>query len=484
MSTKTRLTVEWKSPTVFVSKYCDVVVNLVDDANRLLSSKSQIPIEVFAEFENQARCPNGFLELCHDTCHIGPDGKGKIRFRISEVTMNHENKKFRLVFRAKLETSSSSLQASSDFMQCIRHRLSIIEENSTTYTWYKDEGGKDKCIELRVHLKDADDKIVRNRNVPLKATLVYRSGQSVPLQAILSVSPDSRLTLDESLDGAILRLRINEVSTRHQGQMFQVLVSPDLSVSPSFGDISSAVSSPVDVKSKRNNKDKVKDDGLNKRARLGREWLLFSLLLRFFSSISYLSIVWSFVSEITPSTLQSMSGLEGVNTAMSVGSMFGQSHPLNRIFGGALAPAAALTSTVSGQNGGPGILTNGVNLGTNNLTGIRTSPRMNSSSSAMNGINGNHENNNINGNLVTNGISAMDLGGSESPLGSKLDSFSGAENNNSNINNTTNGLAFGPPSNFTSALDNIVLWTNTIMHGVDAIQWTQVGGQDVNSIFD
>ena len=94
---------------------------------------------------------------------------------------------------------------------------------------YKEEGGKDKCIELQIVLVDAESKQVRNRKVPLKATLVYYRGQFfsqqtiVPViqQSILALSPESRFMIDENGDG-IIKMRINEVSTRHQGQMFQV----------------------------------------------------------------------------------------------------------------------------------------------------------------------------------------------------------------------------------------------------------------------
>jgi hypothetical protein len=104
-----------------------------------------------------------------------------------------------------------------------------------------------------VHLQDCDGQKVRNRKVPLKVTLCYRNNGVVPQQSILQLSPDTRAVIDEHFGESLIKFRVNEVSTRHQGQMFQVLVAPDLTVAPSAADIMSVFCTPVDVKSKRNN---------------------------------------------------------------------------------------------------------------------------------------------------------------------------------------------------------------------------------------
>lgn len=44
--------------------------------------------------------------------------------------------------------------------------------------------------------------------------------------------------------------RVNEVSNRHQGQLFQILIAPDINQSPMSGDIGCVLSTPIEVKSK------------------------------------------------------------------------------------------------------------------------------------------------------------------------------------------------------------------------------------------
>lgn len=88
---------------------------------------------------------------------------------------------------------------------------------------YKDEGGKDKCIEYRVSLRDGNNRTVRDRKVSLKLTLNYVNGTVVSHQNILVLSPDSRLLIDEGGDG-LLKVRINEVSNRHRGNIHDTLL--------------------------------------------------------------------------------------------------------------------------------------------------------------------------------------------------------------------------------------------------------------------
>lgn len=61
--------------------------------------------------------------------------------------------------------------------------------------WYKDEGGRDKCIELTIRLKDHNDDVIVERRVPLKVVLLYADGNKVIKQEILKISPDSKLHL-------------------------------------------------------------------------------------------------------------------------------------------------------------------------------------------------------------------------------------------------------------------------------------------------
>lgn len=177
---------------------------------------------------------------------IDASGYGKVQFKIRDVSMNHGNKRFCLIFDASNPSTTQTLRGQTNPFVCVRHKLVIREENQTPYAWYKDEGGKDKSIEFHAILIDAHNTVVLGRMVPLRAVLMYYGGQPVLQQSILTVSPDSRAAIDES-GTAKIKFRINEVSTRHRGQLFQVLISPHFN-----DDISPALSMPVEVRSKRN----------------------------------------------------------------------------------------------------------------------------------------------------------------------------------------------------------------------------------------
>jgi hypothetical protein len=50
--------------------------------------------------------------------------------------------------------------------QVIRHRLRIRPESQPPAVWYKDEGGRDKCIEVTVDLVDAEGRRVQGQVRP------------------------------------------------------------------------------------------------------------------------------------------------------------------------------------------------------------------------------------------------------------------------------------------------------------------------------
>jgi hypothetical protein len=71
----------------------------------------------------------------------------------------------------------------------------VIANNSLPDVWFKDEGGRDKCIELNIALRDHNDDVIVERKVPLKVVLLYADGNVVLKQEILKISPDSKLHL-------------------------------------------------------------------------------------------------------------------------------------------------------------------------------------------------------------------------------------------------------------------------------------------------
>jgi hypothetical protein len=59
------------------------------------------------------------------------------------------------------------------------HQLSLDGGYLWDDEWFKDEGGRDKCITLKVTLRDARNKVVTDRRVPLTVTLLYSNDVQV-----------------------------------------------------------------------------------------------------------------------------------------------------------------------------------------------------------------------------------------------------------------------------------------------------------------
>jgi len=56
--------------------------------------------------------------------------------------------------------------------QVVKFKL-VIEEGEWEDLWYKDEGGRDKCMHVTVGLYDNKRSLVHNRRIPLLLTLLY-----------------------------------------------------------------------------------------------------------------------------------------------------------------------------------------------------------------------------------------------------------------------------------------------------------------------
>jgi hypothetical protein len=158
--------------------------------------------------------------------------------------MRYENKKF--IFKVSATANRSVKPTSSPPLSVVTHRLIITA--SAPALWYKDQGGKENCIELPVQLIDQHSKLVKTRRVPLKLTLLYENGTPVPKQDILRNC--STMAIGET-GQHVCRIRIEEVSRSHQKQNFQVLIAPDTIRYPLNNDISPCQSTPVDVMSKQ-----------------------------------------------------------------------------------------------------------------------------------------------------------------------------------------------------------------------------------------
>lgn len=256
---------------IFVDDSFQIPVFLVDEADKLncpLPQYSRVTVRVQLE-DALSNLPVSLLDIDQGSCIIRPQGTGQITMTFRNVSMNFENRRF-IIHISMNNDIREVVGASTPPIFVISQQLVILEEFSAPYTWYKDEGGKDKYIEYTVFMVDRQGNHVRDKRVSLKVTLMYRNGHPVPQQNIMTISPDSKLVLDRSGQTTI-RIRINEVSTRHQGQYFQVLIGPDIATGPSTADVCSVLSIPIDVKSKRNHhKERERDRDRSDRDFVGK----------------------------------------------------------------------------------------------------------------------------------------------------------------------------------------------------------------------
>lgn len=265
-------------PYQFAGKDFTVVVTLPDTFPDITRRTSNLPLKVdvcyedeVAQFDALDRNYNPNLLEVKSNATIDRSRRGLLTLRLNEPSVNHNNRRFVIRFMAfTLEGDISSIVGYSTPITVVRYRLKIQEEfaDHGSYIWMKDVGGKDKSIDLQVSLVDVNDALITNRRVPLRVALLYSNGTLVPQQDILQLSPETQLVIG-STGSTRIKCRINEVSSRHQGQLFQVQVSPDFEGNSPLADISPARSVPVEVKSKINISHKRKLQAMSDASSLG-----------------------------------------------------------------------------------------------------------------------------------------------------------------------------------------------------------------------
>jgi hypothetical protein len=80
---------------------------------------------------------------------------------------------------------------------------------------YKDEGGKEKSMDVQVTLQDANGRAVTDKSYHIVPTLVYEDGSEVSKKSLLKILQESKLQIDRS-GKAIVRFRVDDVSKNHQ----------------------------------------------------------------------------------------------------------------------------------------------------------------------------------------------------------------------------------------------------------------------------
>lgn len=248
----------------FVRVWFPVKVSLVDQRRQPKSGIAlQLHVELF--YEDGTLVPNQPKQLevhGHDEARpilLTPTGSVDLKLRILSCSNAHEGKAFYLRFSgAPVPFNGQPQSQGVTIMPCtsahlwvVRHRIRITQQPPSA--WYKDEGGRDNCINISGLLVDEHEQPVQGREVPLKVVLAYEGEDTteVKQQNILKI-PQETLPKVDKFGKIILRVRIEEVSKNHQKQAFVVRIAPDTDYSSENGDISADITTPITVLSKRN----------------------------------------------------------------------------------------------------------------------------------------------------------------------------------------------------------------------------------------
>ena len=140
--------------------------------------------------------------------------------------------------------------------QLVNYKIRASVDDEWENVWYKDEGGRDKSMEVFVAIYDKDGQLKTGENIPLNPVLCYKVDKEVPEskvanQEILRILGSSNVVLDKDTGRTRLRFRVEDVSKNHQGQDFILKIAPDIR-SKRYKDIASAITPAVNVRSKRN----------------------------------------------------------------------------------------------------------------------------------------------------------------------------------------------------------------------------------------
>ncbi|CEG49679.1 uncharacterized protein PHALS_07431 [Plasmopara halstedii] len=131
----------------------------------------------------------------------------------------------------------------------VKEKLQIIVQPPDV--WFKDEGGREKCMTVDLTLVPAPGTYVEDRVVPLAVKLLYESGCLVSNPSILRLFPDMRPNMTHGR--ATISFRIDDVSKNHQGQSFMLEIGPEQQEGSSmFQDIAPTRTSVIAIRSKRN----------------------------------------------------------------------------------------------------------------------------------------------------------------------------------------------------------------------------------------
>ncbi len=152
-------------------------------------------------------------------------------------------------------------------IQCVKHKLVVDDNFSENYDiapgqsnsdrlFYNAKGGKDKGIKFKISLVDFNGDISSINEMELKVTLLYEGSNLTVVDNQQILQADQKKI--QLMNGeAIVKLRISEVSQKHQGKRFRIkferaTIHGELSnVAPGFSE-AIEVRSKINYQNKRN----------------------------------------------------------------------------------------------------------------------------------------------------------------------------------------------------------------------------------------
>jgi len=211
-----------------------------------------VPVMLEVELLYEDGTPARDTVLCLESkdLHLGKRRPHlQLSYHFKESSLFHDNRKFLLRVRPK-QKIPGLLPAVTKPISVIKYKLEIT--NALPAEFFKDQGGRDKHMQLKVRLTDAAGKSVGlSKSMPLVAQLCYeKSHRLVPNQADILKLMDNSMPEIGTNGRAEISFRIEEVSSRHQRQNFILYVAPDVERCPLNGDVRAAYSSGVTVRSK------------------------------------------------------------------------------------------------------------------------------------------------------------------------------------------------------------------------------------------
>ncbi|KAF0697579.1 Aste57867_11742 [Aphanomyces stellatus] len=197
------------------------------------------------------------LTFTSDTCTF--------RFQLRHVVKN-------MCLRCYLPDPHHMVSVLTSAFTIVQEKLVVIEQPPDV--WFKDEGGRDKCMTVYIQVQAAPGHAVTPRIIPLELSLLYDTGELVqasasatsPSSGILKLFPDLRpnitdghvrlsfryvcATMTSSMTMLHALCSIEDVSKNHQNHSFMLQIAPESS--NVYADIASVRTAPMAIRSKRN----------------------------------------------------------------------------------------------------------------------------------------------------------------------------------------------------------------------------------------